>query len=485
MSKQALCWYDFETWGLDPRTAPVASCALIITDEKLREQERYQHQVRPNTDRLLSPMSAYVSRLNPFMLQKNGIAEWQLAETLFTLLTRSPTTTIGYNNSSFDNQLLRFLFFRSLLPAYAHEQSPNATFDILNLARFVYALRPDGINWPRFHNAPSFRLVHIAQANSITHTAHDALSDVEATLAFARLIRDKKSALFDYCVTRCSLMNIRERTQKCDVIYLYLDKYAGFQNYYITPVVFLPSPFGKNYRLALDLRYDYQAFLDVSDEALNTLWHKRVEEPALTVSAQIRHNVFGTSCPRLFSLNVKKAPIFVPLNAASANDCKRLSLDRRAIEKRHAAIITSDLPARLYTLVKTQRSASVAAQHDLDATLYDGLISHKQQEMLRAILRQLAIGDTVKHAYATLDTRLQALVTQYLYRFYPEQLSSQECIYWRSYIRARDKRIYETWLKEAAHLTSLHKQDVAVNDIVDQIVAYNNARYNTYELNAT
>ena len=48
---------------------------------------------------------------------------------------------------------------------------------------------------------PSFRLEQLTQANGLAHeAAHDALSDVRATLALARLIKQRQPRLWDFCL---------------------------------------------------------------------------------------------------------------------------------------------------------------------------------------------------------------------------------------------------------------------------------------------
>ncbi|MCD5330586.1 exodeoxyribonuclease I, partial [Chromobacterium piscinae] len=67
----------------------------------------------------------------------------------------------------------------------------------------TYALRPDGIVWPKHEDGrTSFKLEHLSAANGLAHeSAHDALSDVRATIALARLIRQRQPKLFDYYLT--------------------------------------------------------------------------------------------------------------------------------------------------------------------------------------------------------------------------------------------------------------------------------------------
>lgn len=64
--------------------------------------------------------------------------------------------------------------------------------------RACYALRPEGINWAYDEDGmPSFRLEKLTQANDIEHShAHDAMADVYATIAMAKLIKEKQLNYF-------------------------------------------------------------------------------------------------------------------------------------------------------------------------------------------------------------------------------------------------------------------------------------------------
>ena len=64
------------------------------------------------------------------------------------------------------------------------------------------ALRPEGIEWPlREDGAPSFRLDDLAGANAVREgNAHEALSDVRATLGLARRMRASQPRLWEYAL---------------------------------------------------------------------------------------------------------------------------------------------------------------------------------------------------------------------------------------------------------------------------------------------
>ncbi|MFX7878953.1 hypothetical protein ABTK13_22040, partial [Acinetobacter baumannii] len=82
--------------------------------------------------------------------------------------------------------------WRNLIDPYAREWANGCgRWDLLDVVRLTYALRPEGIQWPtKEDGSVSFKLEHLSKANGLVHeAAHDALSDVRATIALARLIR--------------------------------------------------------------------------------------------------------------------------------------------------------------------------------------------------------------------------------------------------------------------------------------------------------
>ena len=107
---------------------------------------------------------------------------------------------MGYNSLRFDDEVTRFTLWRNFYDPYAREYSRgNSRWDLIDVVRCFYALRPDSLNWPkRTDGAPSFKLEDLTAANGLEHgAAHDAMSDVTATLALARALRSADAALFD------------------------------------------------------------------------------------------------------------------------------------------------------------------------------------------------------------------------------------------------------------------------------------------------
>ncbi|MGZ3239023.1 MAG: exodeoxyribonuclease I, partial [Burkholderiaceae bacterium] len=196
-------WHDSETFGIQPRRDRPAQFAAIRTDTDLNEiGEPIMRYCQPAPDYLPDPQSCLITGITPQHCLENGIPEYQFAAEIEQALAQSGTIGVGYNTIRFDDEVTRFLFWRNLIDPYAREWQNNCgRWDILDVVRTAYALRPEGIVWPKHPDGrTSFRLDQLTIANGITHeTAHDALSDVRATIALARLIKQKQPKLFDFC----------------------------------------------------------------------------------------------------------------------------------------------------------------------------------------------------------------------------------------------------------------------------------------------
>ena len=139
----------------------------------------------------------------PQQCLEKGLPEHAFADAIELQLARPGTVGVGYNSIRFDDEVTRFLFWRNLIDPYAREwQNQCGRWDLLDVLRCAWALRPEGIEWPRHEDGrPSFKLEHLARANALDHdSAHDALSDVRATLALARLLKGRQPKLWDFCL---------------------------------------------------------------------------------------------------------------------------------------------------------------------------------------------------------------------------------------------------------------------------------------------
>ena len=204
MNDFSFFWHDYETFGRVPRRDRPAQFAGIRTDADLNEVgEPVMLYCQPAPDQLPDPESCLLTGITPQTCLERGVPEHQFAEQVLAALGEPGTVGVGYNTIRFDDEVTRHLFWRNLIDPYGREwQNACGRWDLLDVLRCAYALRPEGIEWPCHPDGrPSFRLEQLTAANGLAHeAAHDALSDVRATIALARLVRERQPKLFDFCL---------------------------------------------------------------------------------------------------------------------------------------------------------------------------------------------------------------------------------------------------------------------------------------------
>ena len=199
MSETSFFWHDYETFGRDPRLDRPAQFAGIRTDLDLNEVgEPVMLYCKPAPDYLPDPEACLLTGILPQECLAKGLPEYRFADAVLAELGASGTIGVGYNSIRFDDEVTRHLLWRTLRPPYDREwRNGCSRWDLLDVVRTTAALRPEGIEWPRHDDGrPSFKLEHLSAANGLAHAqAHDALSDVRATIALAALIHTRRQAL--------------------------------------------------------------------------------------------------------------------------------------------------------------------------------------------------------------------------------------------------------------------------------------------------
>ncbi|RLA45884.1 MAG: exodeoxyribonuclease I, partial [Gammaproteobacteria bacterium] len=195
-------WHDYETFGVDPSRDRPVQFAGLRTDVDLNViGEPLVIFARPANDFLPHPQACLVTGISPQQALAEGLPECEFIRRIHEELARPGTCSVGYNSLRFDDEVTRYTLYRNFYDPYAREwQNGNSRWDIIDMVRATCALRPAGIEWPlREDGLPSFRLEDLTSANGISHEAvHDALSDVHATIALARLVKERQPRLYDY-----------------------------------------------------------------------------------------------------------------------------------------------------------------------------------------------------------------------------------------------------------------------------------------------
>jgi len=419
-------WHDYETFGVNPRRDRPAQFAGIRTDAELNEiGEPLMIYCQPAPDYLPDPGSCLLTGITPQLCLERGLPEHQFAARIERELAQPGTIGVGYNTIRFDDEVTRFMFWRNLMDPFAREwQNDSGRWDLLDVVRLTYALRPDGIEWPRKEDgSPSFKLEDLTRANGLVHeAAHDALSDVRATIALARLIRARQPKLFDFAFA----LRKKERV----AAELGLPAVLGSTRPFLHVSGMFPAdrgclavmwplashPSNRNELLAWDLSQD--------PSELATLDAAAIRERLFTRSADLPEGV--TRLP-IKSVHLNKSPMVVGnLRTLSDAMAQRWKIDMQQA-MRHAELATQlpDMSAIWPEVFARPKEASL----DVDEDLYGGFVGNDDRRRLER-LRGLPPTELARSRSGFDDPRLEELVFRYRARNFLETLSPEDAERW-------------------------------------------------------
>ncbi len=429
-------WHDYETFGIDTRRDAPAQFAGIRTDADLNEiGDPVMLYCKPPRDALPDPQSCLITGITPQLCEERGVPEAAFAQRVLAELGAEATIGVGYNTLSFDDEVTRHLFWRNLIDPYGREwQNRCSRWDLFNVVRCAYALRPEGIEWPMKEDGrPSLKLEHLSAANGLAHeAAHDALSDVRATIALARLLRLRQPKLFDYC------LKLRDKREVQKVIgpisaerqpFLHVSgKYDPQRGYTAVVWPLAQHPTNTNEVIVWDLAEDPRMLLGLSAQDIRArLFTRREDMPEGVTRLPIK------------SIHINQSPVVIShLGTLSAARAAHWGIDvQRAVE--HAENARADLPAldALPWAEVFKREFADDTPSDAEQTLYGGaFLSRADREQLER-LRHLSGAQLAAANPAFDDARLDDLLLRYRARNWPETLNEEEQAVWLAHCRAR------------------------------------------------
>jgi exodeoxyribonuclease-1 len=426
-------WHDYETFGVVPRRDRPAQFAAIRTDAELREiGEPLMIHCRPAPDYLPSPEACLLTGITPQYCLEHGLPEHEFAARIEHAFSQPGTIGVGYNTIRFDDEVTRFLFWRNLIDPYAREwQNDCGRWDLLDVARLTHALRPDGIEWPkRDDGTASFRLGDLTRANGLAHeAAHDALSDVRATIALARLIRQRQPKLFEFAFALHRKDRVAQElglpgTQERMKPFLHVSgRFAPERGCLAVMWPLASHPVNRNEVLAWDLADDPGALRDLDAAALRL----RLFTPAADLPEGV------TRLP-IKGVHLNKSPMVVGnLKTLTPAMAARWGIDVDAA-LRHAEIAKA-LPDMSAIWPRVFERAKEAAP-DVDEDLYGGFIGNADRRRL-ARLRALSPAELAKERAGFDDSRLGELLFRYRARNFPDTLMPEEAERWEAHRAAR------------------------------------------------
>ena len=433
MPTHTFLWHDYETFGANVRRDRPAQFAAIRTDAELNEiGDPLMVYCQPAPDFLPDPQSCLITGITPQECLEKGIPEHAFAAQIEQAFSEPGTIGVGYNTIRFDDEITRFMFWRNLIDPYAREwQNQCGRWDLLDVVRMTYALRPEGIQWPKKEDgAPSFKLEHLSKANGLVHeSAHDALSDVRATIALARLIRQHNSRLFDFALglhkkDRVAMELGLPATAITARPFLHVSGMFPVERGCLAVMWPLAShPTNKNELIAWDLGQDPSMLADMSAADLRLrMFSKRDELPE------------GVQRLPVKTIHLNKSPMVISsLKTLRPELAQRWGIDMEQAMQ-HAAV-AQGLPdmSAIWAEVFQRPPESTP---DVDEDLYGGFVGNGDRRRLNQ-LRALSPAELALARTGFDDGRLEELLFRYRARNFPDSLTEPERERWEAHRAAR------------------------------------------------
>ncbi|UDG81153.1 Exodeoxyribonuclease I [Candidatus Hartigia pinicola] len=457
--------YDYETFGKSPTLDRPAQFAGVRTDLNfniLEEPELFYCTL--SDDYLPQPEAVMITGITPQIALKHGVNESEFAKRIQHVFSRPHTCIMGYNNISFDDEVTRNIFYRNFYDPYAYSwKQGNSRWDLLDVLRAYFALRPEGINWPKNQDGlPSMRLEHITKANGISHeTAHDAMSDVLATIHVAKLLKSTQPRMFDYFYQLRKKTNI---SQLIDIVeinpLIYVSSMFGAVRSYISLIAPLAwHPYNGNTLIICDLFSDLSPLIHLSTQELR----ERLYTPKL--------KLVNISPIPIKLVHINKCPILAPEKTLRIEDAERIGVDRDLclfnleMLRKHPNI-------RNKVIKIFSDSFHFEEPKDVDEKIYNGFFSNSDR-LSMDIIKDTLPGHLSELELTFQDSRMQELFFRYKARNFPKILSHEEKRRWLQHRRDyfTESRLTE-YMKNIALLMIKYQEDPERSNQLRELIKY-------------
>jgi exodeoxyribonuclease-1 len=430
-SSETFYWHDYETFGADPTYDRPVQFAGLRTDLELNPiGEPLVLFARPPRDYLPQPEACLITGITPQLAEEQGVTEAEFIRAIEAEFKVPGTCALGYNSLRFDDTVTRFTLYRNLRDAYAREYGDGRSrWDLIDPMRTAFALRPEGIEWPRREDGlPSFRLEDLTKANGLEHgQAHDALADVQATIAIARLLKQKQPRLFEW------LFKLRFKQALAPMLdpakaqpLLHVSGMFGAARANLGLILPLAQHHqNRNEFICADLSVDARLLIDLPVAQL----HELLYQPADQLGESQRR-------PGLKSVHSNRCPVLLPAKMADDAVAARAGLDLPVCRQNLQLLLDHEqrMPGALRDKLRAVGElSSRPAETDPDRMLYSGGFIPREDRQTLDRLIALSPEQLSDRTVAFHDPRLEEMLFRYRARNYPETLSPDEQARWEEF----------------------------------------------------
>lgn len=428
--QNTLFWHDYETFGANPAKDRPSQFAGVRTDMELNIiDEPVTFYCKLANDSLPSPEAILITGITPQLANQKGTPEAEFMAKVHQQFSQENTCVVGYNSIRFDDEVSRYGFYRNFFDPYAREwQNGNSRWDIIDLVRACYAFRPDGINWPQKEDgSPSFKLEQLTVANGLSHEkAHDAMSDVYATIGMAKLIKSVQPKLFDYYF---SLRKKQEVSKLIDVLAMKPLVHVSSKISALNGCTTLIAPLAyhstnKNAVICVNLAMDVTPLIELTAEQIRERMYTRREDLAedeLPIG--------------LKQIHINKSPFLAGAKTLTDDNAARLDIDKAFAREQYKKLrLHPEIREKLVAVFDLQSDREIA---DPDLQLYSGGFFSQADKAKMEMIRNTKPMNLAALELTFDDERLPEMLFRYRARNYPETLNDSELLRWREFCQPR------------------------------------------------
>lgn len=429
--QQTFFFYDLETSGIRAKSNRVMQFGGQRTDLELNPiGEPVDILIKLSPDTLPDPEAILITGITPQQTIADGITEAAFCKQFISEIALPGTIFVGFNSIRFDDEFMRYLLWRNFYDPYEWQwKDGRSRWDILDVSRMTRALRPDGINWPFASDGkPTNRLGSLTSVNKLDHqNAHDALSDVRATIAVAKLIRDKQHKLFDYLLALRDKKAVSKFVSVNELFVYSSGKYSS-EHEKTTLAGVIGERLDKQGVLVFDTRQDPSPFLKMTADQLADIWRWKEDKDALRLPVK--------------TLKYNRCPAIAPLAVLDEASRGRLNIDVDSCQKHFQALqanstFLGNLHKALDILDQTREQLGlVDTVEQPDEQLYSGFVADQDRRTSQKIT-QAPPAELTSFTSKLSDERLKALIPLYKARNYSDSLDDTERGAWEAYCSER------------------------------------------------
>ncbi len=132
MNEPTFLFYDLETTGLNPRTDRIMQFAAQRTSLQLKPIGEPFNLVVKLTDEVLpEPRAILTTGITPQYTVREGITEAEFVKIIQNTAFTPGTIAVGYNTVRFDDEFMRYTFYRNFYDPYEYTWAEGRYFSVL------------------------------------------------------------------------------------------------------------------------------------------------------------------------------------------------------------------------------------------------------------------------------------------------------------------------------------------------------------------